>query len=126
MAQTVENLHTVQETQVKSLGWEDPLEKGMATHPSILAWRIPWREEPGGLQSMGSQNWTKLTNTFTHFRHQSYHMPQQFHSVKVGVLTNTCTQMSHNSPKMEATNVHQQANGQTKHSLATGWNVNLP
>ena len=43
------------ETWVRSLGWEDPLEKGMATHSSILAWRIPWTEEPGGLQSMGSQ-----------------------------------------------------------------------
>ena len=43
----------MQETQVRSLGWEDPLEKGMATHSSILAWRIPWTEEPGGLQSMG-------------------------------------------------------------------------
>ena len=42
------------ETQVRSLGWEDPLEKGMATHSSILAWRIPWAEEPGGQQSMGS------------------------------------------------------------------------
>ena len=41
--------------QVQSLGWEDPLEKGMATHSSILAWRIPWTEEPGGLQSMGLQ-----------------------------------------------------------------------
>ena len=43
------------ETRVQSLGWEDPLEKGMVTHCSILAWRIPWTEEPGGLQSMGSQ-----------------------------------------------------------------------
>ena len=41
--------------QVQSLGWEDPLEEGMTTHCSILAWRIPWTEEPGGLQSMGSQ-----------------------------------------------------------------------
>ena len=48
------NLPAMQETQVRSLGWEDPLEKGMATHSSILAWRIPWTEEPGGLQSMGS------------------------------------------------------------------------
>ena len=55
MTQTVKNLSAVQETQVRSLGWEDPLEKGMATHSSILAWRIPWTEEPGGLQSMGSQ-----------------------------------------------------------------------
>ena len=45
----------VQETWVQSLAWEDPLEEGMATHSSILAWRIPWTEEPGGLQSMGSQ-----------------------------------------------------------------------
>ena len=51
----VKNLLAVQETWVQSLGWDDPLEKGMATHSSILAWRIPWTEEPGGLQSMGSQ-----------------------------------------------------------------------
>ena len=49
------NLPTMQETCVQSLGWEDPLEKGMTTHFSILAWRIPWTEEPGGLQSIGSQ-----------------------------------------------------------------------
>ena len=54
----VKNLPAVQETQVQSLGREDPLEKGMATHSSILAWRIPWTEEPGGLQSMGSQSQT--------------------------------------------------------------------
>ena len=51
----VKNPPANQETQVCSLGWEDPLEEGMATHSSILAWRIPWTEEPGGLQSMGSQ-----------------------------------------------------------------------
>ena len=55
MAQTVKKLPAMQETQVQSLGPEDPLEKGMAIHSSILAWRIPWTEEPGGLQSMGSQ-----------------------------------------------------------------------
>ena len=48
----------MQETQVQSLAGEDPLEKGMAAHSSILAWRIPWTEEPGGLQSMGSQSGT--------------------------------------------------------------------
>ena len=53
--QMVQNPPVIQETQVQSLGWEDPLEKGKATHSSILAWRIPWTEEPGGLQSMGSQ-----------------------------------------------------------------------
>ena len=51
----VKNLPTMQETQVLSLGQEDPLEKVMATHSSILAWRIPWTEAPGGLQSMESQ-----------------------------------------------------------------------
>ena len=51
----VKNLPAMQETQVQSLGWEDPLEKGMATHSTILAWEIPWTEEPGGLQSTGSQ-----------------------------------------------------------------------
>ena len=55
MAQTVKNLPAMQDTEVQSLGWEDPLEKGTATHSSILAWRIPWTEEPGGLPSMGSQ-----------------------------------------------------------------------
>ena len=55
MAQKVKNLPAVQETQVQSLGWEDPLEKEMTIHSSILAWRILWTEEPGGLQSMGSQ-----------------------------------------------------------------------
>ena len=53
--QTVKYLPAMRETLVPSLGWEDPLEKGMATHFSILAWRIPWTEEPGGLQSMGPQ-----------------------------------------------------------------------
>ena len=52
----VKNLSAVQETQVRSLGWEDPLEEGMAIHSSILAWRIPWTEEPAGLQSMGGYN----------------------------------------------------------------------
>ena len=55
VAQRVKRLHAMQETQVQSLGREDPLEKGMATHSSTLAWRIPWTEEAGGLQSMGLQ-----------------------------------------------------------------------
>ena len=54
VAQLVKNLPKVQETRVRSLGWEDPQEKEMATHCSILAWKISWTEEPGGLQSMGS------------------------------------------------------------------------
>ena len=55
MGQTVKNLPAMQETWVQSLGWEDALEEGMATHSSILAWRIPWTEEPDRLESMESQ-----------------------------------------------------------------------
>ena len=55
VAQRLKHLPAMQETWVRTLGQEDPLEKEMATHPSILAWRIPWMEEPGRLQSMGSQ-----------------------------------------------------------------------
>ena len=55
MAQTVKRLSTMRETRVRSLGWEDPLEKEMAIHSRTIAWKIPWTEEPGRLQSMGSQ-----------------------------------------------------------------------
>ena len=55
VAQRIKHLPAMQETWVQSLGWKDPLEKEVATHSSILAWRIPWTEEPGGLQSTGSQ-----------------------------------------------------------------------
>ena len=68
VTQMVKNLPALQETWVRSLGWEDPLEEGMATHSSTLAWRIPWTEEPGRLQSIGLQrvgcNWA--TFTFKH------------------------------------------------------------
>ena len=65
--QTVKNPPAMQETGVRSLGWEDPLEKGMATHSFILGWRIPRTEKPGRLQSMGSQTvrQDRATNTFT-------------------------------------------------------------
>ena len=62
MAQTVKNLSAMQETQVQSLDQEDSLEKGMATHSSILAWEMPWTEEPGRLQSMGLQSQTQLSD----------------------------------------------------------------
>ena len=66
VAQTVKNLPAMRETQARSLGWEGPLEKEMATHSSTLAWRIPWTEEPERLQSMGSQrvryDWATDTN----------------------------------------------------------------
>ena len=69
VAETVKNLPAMQETWVLSLGWEDPLEEGMATYSSTLAWRIPWTEEPGGLQSMELQKswiWQSDTHTHTH------------------------------------------------------------
>ena len=62
----VKNLPAMQEKQVRSLLWKDPLEKGMTTHSSILAWKIPWIKEPGGLQSMGSQSQTQLEQLSTH------------------------------------------------------------
>ena len=67
MAQMVKNLPAMQETRVQSLGQEDPLEKRMAIHSSILAWRIPWTEEPSGLQSMGRREsyMTERLNTLT-------------------------------------------------------------
>ena len=66
VAQMVKKLPAMQETQLQSLGQKDPLKKGLATHSSILAWRIPWTEEPGGLQSKGSQRvrYDQMTNTF--------------------------------------------------------------
>ena len=84
VSQMVKNLSGMQETQVWTLGWEDPLEKGKVMHFRILAWRIPWTEEPGGLQSMGSQRvktwlseqWLTLFQTYlsinssNFFRHQ--------------------------------------------------------
>ena len=67
MAQRVNNPSAMWETQVRSPGQEDPLEKGIATHSSILAWRIPWTEEPGGLQSMSHKelDTTELTLSFS-------------------------------------------------------------
>ena len=69
VAQTIKNLPAMQETWVQSLGWEDPLEKDMATHPSTVTWRIPWTEEPGELQSTGSQkSRTRLSSKHFHFQ----------------------------------------------------------
>ena len=66
VAQLGKDLPTVSETQVRSLSWEGPLEKEMTTHSSILAWKISWTEEPGGLQSMGSQSQARLKPLSTH------------------------------------------------------------
>ena len=72
IAQLVKNLPAMQETRVQSLGQEDPLEKEMATHSSILAWRIPWAEEPGRLQSTGSQE----SDTTLRLNHHHHHSPR--------------------------------------------------
>ena len=69
MAQMVKNLPAMQETQFPLLGQEDPLEKGVATHSSVLVWRIPWTEEPGGLQSMGLQE----SDTTERLKHRHTH-----------------------------------------------------
>ena len=62
MAQRIKHLPAMQETQVRSLGWEDPLEKEMATHPSILAWRIPWTEKPAGYSPWSHKSQTRLSD----------------------------------------------------------------
>ena len=74
MALTVKNPPAMRETWVQSLGWEDPLEKGMVTYSSILAWRIPWTEDPGRLQSMGSQR----VEHYFHFHLKVLSPPQGF------------------------------------------------
>ena len=74
VAQTVERLLTMQETRVQSLGREDLLEKGTATHSSILAWRIPWTEEPGGLQSTGLQRFGYNSATSLSIAHSTFDM----------------------------------------------------
>ena len=83
----VKNLPAIQETWVWSLGWEDPLEKGRPTHSGILAWRIPWTEEPGRLQSMGSQrvghHWA--TNTFTFIPMKDFSSVIQYYCKSIAI-----------------------------------------
>ena len=81
VAQRIKRLPAMQETQARSLGWEDPLEKEMATHSSILAWRIPWTEEPDGLRSMGSQRVGHDWATSLHF-HSAYKLNKQGDSIQ--------------------------------------------
>ena len=93
VVQMVKNLPTVQEIWVRSLGWEDSLEKGLAAYSSTLAWRIPWTEEPGGLQSMGSQSDTT--------EHLSLHLSDRVEEPWVGrarvlPLLEVCAQASGN------------------------------
>ena len=97
-AQRLKNLPAEQATQVRSLGWEDTLKKGMATHSSILAWWIPWTEETGGLQSMGSQSvghdW--ITNTFIIIRQTCIEQsmwPLPLRKASLVVINLKCTEM---------------------------------
>ena len=87
MAQTIKNLSAMQETLVQSLGQEDPLKKEMAAHSSILVWRIPWTEEPGGLQSMGSRTvghaWSNGTTTIYLNRYKDKYRRRQWHPTPV-------------------------------------------
>ena len=83
MSQLVKNLPAMWETWGRSLCWEDPLEEGMATHSSILAWRIPWTEEPIGLQSMVLQSQTQLSNKAQHSTPQSYYIAEFEYNTKM-------------------------------------------
>ena len=86
VAQTLKNPPAMQETWVWSLHWEDPLEEGMAIHSSILTWRIPWTEEPGGLQSMGSQSRTWLS-------HEAQHRKWRWVTDQAGGCDEGCTSL---------------------------------
>ena len=101
MAQTVKRLLAMQETRVRPLGREDLLEKEMATHSSVLAWRIPWTEEPGGLQTTGLQEWdTSVRFSSVHFSqsvvsdslrpHEPQHIRPPCPSPTLGVDPNPC------------------------------------
>ena len=103
MAQTVKRLPAVQETRVPSLSWEDPLEREMATHSSTLAWKIPWTEEPGRLQSHGvAKSQTQLNDfTFTFF-HYARHC---FSLTPPQLCTSLVVQTVKNLPIMQETQV---------------------
>ena len=108
VAQMVKNLPAMWETWVQSLGWGDPLEKGMATHSSILAWRIPWTEEPGGLQSVGLQrvrhDWA--TNTPLYLNSPNMHRKLQWMLIKLII------NQKYMVPKMASTKIFIATRGQ--------------
>ena len=93
----------MQETQVQSLGWEDPSEEEMATHSSILTWRIPWTEEPGGLQSMGSQRVRHILatkqqlNRFKYLKLKTLYW-ESFNKSYLGVVPHRLTSLVHAKP----------------------------
>ena len=92
--QTVKRLPAMRETWVRSLGREDPLEKETATHSSLLAWRIPWTEEPGGLQSTGSQrvghNWATSLKIVYNDRFHCFHFCVAYYAPQISLCTSEC------------------------------------
>jgi len=88
--ETVKNLPAMQETRVQSLGWEDPLEKGMATHSNILTWRIPGTEEPGRLESMRGRKGLHTTEllTLSHFQFQMLMCINKMETLAIGRILN--------------------------------------
>ena len=90
MALTVKNLPAMQETQIPSLGWEGPQEMGMHTHAGILAWRLPWAQEPGRLQSMGPQSRTPLSD-FRYFTAKLVSRESWQPAVRVTAFPRGCT-----------------------------------
>ena len=132
MAQTVKNLPAMQETRVQSLGWEDPLEKGMATHSSILAWKIPWAKEPGRLQSVGSQrvrhNWAH-THPHTAGSARVVMLAIQIFSYSANFLSYLMAQMIKNLPATQETWFlsldweHPLKKGMAIHSSILAWEI---
>ena len=88
--ETGKNLPAVQETRVQSLGWEDPLEKGMSTHSNMLTWRIPWTEEPGRLESMRGHKGSDTTEllTLSHFYFQMLMCVNKMETLAIGRILN--------------------------------------
>ena len=126
VAQTVKNLPAMQETQVQSLGQEDPLEKEMAIHSSILAWRIPWTEEPGGLQSMGLQRvgYDWATNTHTHkyiVKVWRMHGARINYITKKGLKTKSKEVITRNIKVMNICVVEGRHNGMIKRDMLQGY-----
>ena len=110
MAQLVKNLPAMQEIWVQFLGWEDPLEKEITSHSSILAWRIPWTEEHGGLQSMGSQE-LDMTERLNHHHHQE-------HKLCVCLLIQVCSTLCNlKHCSLPGSSVHGKNTGVASNSL---------
>ena len=118
MAQMVKNLHARQETQVQSLGWENPLQKGMATYSSIFAWRVPWTEEPGGLSE------SDMTERLTLRVLQELHMLdlQNLCNSQVKTVDSSCLKLKEASLSwMDDT--HWRLTGQKMGSEAVAWGI---